>query len=413
MKVLFINNFFTQFGGAENIMLKEALLLQQDGHESFFFAVDRKPYFIENYPLAEFFPEFIDYRELSKSEALKNLFRPFYNIEAKKKLTDMVEKIRPDVIHIHNIHYHLTPSVLEALKKFNIPVIMTIHDTRLMCPAGTFSLGAQKPCTEKLCIKGKFLPCIKNKCKNSNLKESFITALEFAFNRASNLYDRVDCFITPSKALLNIAAEAGIPTSKLNHINNFADNAFFESPPAYGKEDYFLYAGRISKEKGLDTLLEAAGKIPEARFKIAGSGPMEDYYKKKALFMKLKNVEFLGHQTKDEIISLYKNAFAGILPCKWFEIFGLSTVEAFACGKPVIASDLGAIPEIIDNGVNGFLFEAGNARQLAEKVGFLIQNKAVISDLGKNAFTKAQSEYTEKAHYQKLLDLYKRFIGGF
>ncbi len=410
MKILFINNFFTQFGGAENIMLKEALLLQQDGHEAFFFAADRKPYLIENYSHAEFFPKFLDYRGLPKSEALKNLFRPFYNIEAKRNLIKMIEKIRPDVIHIHNIHYHLTPSVLEALKKFNIPVIMTIHDTRLMCPAGTFSLNAQKPCIEKLCIKGNFLPCIKNKCKNSNLKESLITALEFAFNRTSNLYGRVDCFITPSTALLNLAIETGILASKLIHINNFADDDFFKSPPVYGKESYFLYAGRLSKEKGLDTLLETAVKLPEASFKIAGSGPTENYHKKKALFMKLKNVEFLGHQTKEEIISLYKNAFAGILPCKWFEIFGLSTVEAFACGKPVIASNLCAIPEIIDEGLNGLLFEAGNSQQLAEKVGFLIQNKAVVSDMGKNALAKAQSEYTEKVHYRKLLDLYRRFV---
>lgn len=409
MNILFINNFFSEFGGAEKIMLKEAEFMENEGHKVHYFSVNKKPYF-KDYENNKFFPDFLDYRNLSKYQAFTNILRPFYNKDSAKKLDNMLKTVKPDIIHIHNIHYHLTPSVLKVIYKHKIPTVMTLHDIRMFCPSGTLAQGSGKICQQKLCIKKNPVYCLINKCKNNNLKETAVTLAEYIFSKSQGFYNGVDKFITPSKALYELARESGIQENRLEHINNFIDESYFKSNPVYSDNEYFLYAGRLSKEKGVHFLLEAMKILPEAKLKIAGAGPQENELKQLALSLNLNNVEFLGCLDKEKLLETYNGCISTVLPCNWFEIFGLTLAESLCLGKPVIASNLGAIPEIIENGKTGIAIEPAKPEKIAVSMKKFIENRDLVYEMGKNGRKKAEELYIPQLHFEKLLNLYKQLL---
>lgn len=409
MNILFINNFFAEFGGAEKIMLKEAEFMENEGHEVHYFSVGKKPYF-KDYEYSKFFPDFLDYRKLSKFQALTNIFRPFYNKNSAKNLDNLLKTVKPDIVHIHNIHYHLTPSVLKIIYKHKIPTVMTLHDIRMFCPSGTLAQGSGKICNEKFCIKKNPAYCLINKCKNNNIKETAIALAEYIFSKSLGFYNGIDKFITPSKALYELARESGIQENRLEHINNFIDESYFESSPLYSDKGYFLYAGRLSREKGVHFLLKAMKILPEARLKIAGTGTQEQELKQLAQNLNLNNVEFLGNLDKKQLMETYNGCISTVLPCNWFEIFGLTLAESLSLGKPVIASNLGAIPEIIEDGKTGIVIKPAKPEKIAESIKKLIQNRELVYEMGKNGRKKAEELYTPQLHFEKLLNLYKELL---
>lgn len=409
MKLLFINNFFSNYGGTEITIYEQANLLRADGHEVYFFATDKSP-FLENIEYAEFFPKYTDYSSLSKIQALKNINKPFYNFEAKNKLELLLDKIQPDLVHYHNIYYHLTPAVLKPCFKRNIPTIMSLNDPRLMCPGGTLMLKNESYCKNELCLSGNPIHCLTNTCKNNSLKESSLVVAEYLFNKFHNLYDRVSAYICPSNAIKNLATKHGLNSVKLKVINSFIKSSFFQDEPHFDNQGYFLYVGRLSKEKGIHYLLEAMSRLPDAKLRIVGKGPEEDNLKKLAQELNLSNVDFLGFLTDEQVKKEYKNCIATILPCNWFETFGLTIAESFAYGKPVIASKIGAIPELIENYKTGITFEPGNIDELTCAIKNLHSNNALVKDLGATARAKAERSYTSTAHYSDLIRLYESLI---
>ncbi len=404
MKIFYINNFFTEYGGAEIIMLNEAKIFKQNGHEVCFFATNKQPYFIDNIEGTEFFPQHTDFDNLSLLQGIKNIPKTFYNFEAKKNLNLYLKKYKPDIVHLHNIYFHLTPSVLSACFKNKIPTMMTLHDPKLMCPAGTLMLKNKNYCKNHLCIGKNPFNCILNKCKKSDIKASTIAVAECLFRNVHRLYDRVDVFITPSQALYNLALKSGIKKEKLAVVENFIEDKYFETQPEYDNQGYFLYVGRLAKEKGVNYLLEAMKVLPpDIKLHLAGTGPEENELK--SLAKGMDNIKFLGHISGVELENQYKKCIAAVMPCDWFEIFGLTIVEAFAFGKPVIASNIGAIPEIVEHNINGLLVEPGNINQLTESIEHLHHNPKKVIELGRNARQKAEEKYTSCLHYNKLMKL--------
>ena len=403
MKVIFLNNFFSSYGGAEKLMLNQAELLTSKGNEVVFFATDRQPYAINSYPYAEFFTKFTDFKNLSKLNSIKILPRILYNPESEANLTSLLEQVKPDIVHCHNIYYHLTPSVFSACKKAKIPVVMTLHDPRLMCPGGTLMFKSQSYCDNEYCVKGNPLYGLVNKCRNNSFKESLISTLEYSFNRIYRHYDYVSLFICPSKAVYNLAEKSGIRRNRLKILNNFIDDSLFERPPVYANKGYFLYVGRLAKEKGVHYLIEAAKFLPKnIDFHIVGSGPEEENLKKKASL----NIKFKGYLEGNKLRKEYANCIATILPCNWFETFGLTIAESFAYGKPVIASRIGAIPELITEKKDGLLFEPGNAEELSHMIYKLYKEKELAALMGKNARQKAEKMFNSDLHYKNLIKAY-------
>jgi glycosyltransferase involved in cell wall biosynthesis len=411
MRILHINKFFSPLGGAETIMLEEAKAFEKEGHEIFFYATDKKPFFDENLPYISKFSKYTNYSSLSPVNMVKSLPKIIYDKDAAVKFENFINEIQPDIVHCHEFFYNLTPSFLDVLKRKKIPAVMTIHTPRLVCPAGTLMKKKQHLCEDIPCATGNSISCIQNACVDKNTAKSTVFAMEFAARSYHRLLETFQYFIAPSQILLELSMRSGLPKEKFTLIHNFIDDKYFDSTPNYNSGDYFLFVGRLANDKGVKYLIEAMNLLPrEIPLRIVGTGPQEEEFKALAQKYELNNITFVGHKKRHELVDEYRNCIASLLPCYWFEAFGLVIVEAFTQGKPVLASKVGAIPEIIENGINGFTFEAKNVQEIASYINKLYNDRSLVQLMGRNARKKAEKMYTAKLHYNRLLDLYNNAI---
>ena len=403
-KILIINQFFSFIGGAEVVAYNQYKNLQNKNLEVYFWSSNKQPYFEEDYKYIEYFCE----ENSGIKNYFKNPYKYFYNNDAKIKLQKFIKKINPDIIHLHNF-FVLTPSILDCCK--NIPTVMTVHDSKLICPSAQFLIKNKDFCSEQLCKNGEFYNCILNRCVKNKLEPSLRHTI-YAYNLLKKI-KYVDKFITPSYALKNLILNAniGINQQKISVINNFLTNEELKIKPNYTNFGYFLYIGRLSPEKGVHYLLEAMKDLPrDIKLKIAGTGVEENKLKQYAKDNNLSNVEFLGFKNRDEIKDLYQNCISTILPCNWFEIFGMTNIESFINGKPVIASNIGGIPEIVEDNINGLLFEPGDVEQLKKCIHKYWNNPNLVVEHGKNGYQKAITQYTEKKYYSELMKIYEEVL---
>ena len=402
MKIIIENEIFKHQGGTETIAIHTYEMLKRNGHDVYFFATDRAPYYEKNYKYSKYFPRFV----YSTKDYLKNPIAYYWNFEAAKNLEKMIDEIKPDLIHFNLL---ISPSVLDVCRRKNIPAVMTLHVPAPPCPASTMQIGDKTYCKSFNCKNGNYWHCILNKCKNKSLENSVRKALLSYVYKISNSYRAINKLICCSNALREYCLQTNIGLDKNNivTINNFLSDDELKTIPNYANKGYFLYIGRLSPEKGVHYLLEAMRDLPkEIKLKIAGSGTKESKLKKYVKENNLYNVEFLGFKNREEIKELYQNCITTILPCNWFEIFGMTNIESFINGKPVIASNIGGIPEIVESGVNGLLFEPGNVEQLKECILKYWNNPDLVVEHGKNGYQKASTQYTEKRYYNELIEVY-------
>ncbi len=411
MKILLINKDFSkECGGTGRYIWNLGQLLQKNGHEVFYFANSRKPYFIENYKYSKYFPKYIDYRNLSVFEKVRYFFKPFYDFSAEKLLLDYIQEIKPDVIHLNCYHINLSISVLRACIKSKVPFVVTVHEASLICPSGVLLKGGCNYCRELFCLKGKIFECLRNRCSSGSLLKSVICLLVYLFDNSLNLYEKVPLFITPSIALKKLVAKKIKNKKRIVHINNFIADDLLQNAAKKENEGYLLYVGRLVREKGVQNLLYAIKHLPHLSLKIVGNGPYEEELKNIVKELRLKNVEFCCYKSGKALEDIYKRSLAVILPSICFEVFGLTVIEAFSHKKPVIGSDLGGISEIIDDGVNGFIFESINIQQLKNLIELIAinPNKAVL--MGEKARSKAENIYNSQNHYFKIINAYNSVI---
>jgi len=395
MKILMVHHRFSPYGGGEAVLMDEAELLEQNGHEVYFFSTDKKPYFRPDYKYSNYFVKYTDFK-LSLG-SVKNFFKTLYNFEAEKKLDQLIKEIKPDIVHCHHIFYYLTPSVITACKKNNVPVVLTSHESKVMCPSAELLMKNQHLCTDIPCVKGSPIHCLLNRCKNGSLLKSAVVAAESWFNRTFKLFDHVSTFIFPSKALYDVACQSRIPNEKLIVLNNFARDCYFEKEPNFSNNGYLFYVGRLEKIKGVHFLLQAMCKLPQAKLHIAGTGKEEQ---------ELKDLATAGEELEKE----FKNCLAVMLPTNWFENFPISLIEACVYGKPIIGSNIGGVPELTEHNKNGFLFEPGNVEELTNAIKTLYDDPEMVCEFGKYSREKAEREYTPKVHYDKLMGIYNNAI---
>ena len=408
MKILTTHFFFSQYGGGEVIAYNTFKLFQERGHETYFFATSRKPYFEENYEYLKYFPKYAN----SIKDFIINPTKYYYNNEAKINFEKMLNDVKPDIVHIHGVRW-LTYSILEPCAKLNIPVVQTVHDSSFVCPVSTLLKKNKTYCSNVECKNGNYINCILNNCDKKGIEGSIRNAIFDIIALKSGTYKKISKFITPSEALRQLILDAniGITEDKIVAVNNFLEDSFIQTPVDYTNKGYFLFSGRLSEEKGVRYLLEAAKKLPkEIEFHIAGNGPKEEEFKKFVKDNGLDNVKFLGFMSRDKLLDEYKKCIAGIHPCNWFENFPTSNMEFFALGKPVIGSKMGGIPEQIEHGVTGFLFEPKNVDELAEKILKLYNIPDLSVKLGKNAKQKALNQYCKDRYYKEILQVYKSVI---
>jgi glycosyltransferase involved in cell wall biosynthesis len=407
MKILQINKFFYRRGGAEAYMLDLSAYLRAQGHEVIEFSMQHPNNLAS--PYSHYFIKNID---LSKREGFfKDIFKAghlLYSRAAAKNLEALIKAEKPDIAHLHNFYFQLTPSILRILKKYRIPMVWTMHDYKLICP--NYKLFTQGQVCER-CKQYKYYNCFKFKCLKNNRAFSLLATLEsYLHNWFLKSYGLIDLYISPSKFLQAKVSQWGIEPAKVKQLYNFINLADFK--PAEEVGDGLLYFGRLAEEKGLMTLLVAAKELPEIKLTIVGTGPLKKQIEQYSQDNKLANVKLIGHTTGQPLYDLIKQARLVILPSIWYENNPISVLEAMALAKPVIGSNLGGIPELVLDKQTGWLFQPG---QTADLVRIIKTNYSQIEQL--KLMGLAGRGFVEKhcqaqSHYQQLMLIYRQLLNS-
>ena len=384
MKVLLVNKFHYHKGGSETYYFTLAEGLSKLGHEVFFFSMqdDRN----EPCDQSGYFVTARDYNGPSSVVQKASSAVSFvYSREAKRKFEALCEEIHPDVVHLNLVHRQITLSILDApyLKKRRVPVVYTAHDYILVCPDYLLLDGKGRVCEE--CLTGHYASCVKKRCVKGSLAKSCLAAMEAEFLKITHAYGKIDCFIAPSEFMRSKLVEGGLPSQKIVVMRNPIDVPVMDKQ-GVGSTDarpYFLFFGRLSEEKGVHVLLKAfalaVSKIPpEWRLKIAGDGPMREQLEQECADLGIGDrVDILGFRSGEELYHLVQGARFSVVPSVWVENMPYSVGESLALGTPPIGSDIGSLPEFISEGNNGFLFNVGDAYELAFK---LVEASSVVGE---------------------------------
>lgn len=404
MKILLINKFFYLKGGAERYFFELGELLEKKGHEVIYFSMDHPNNRQSKY--SKYFASEVNQENPGLNfKGLKDSLRIFWSFNARKKIKQLIKDKKPEIAHIHNIYGQLSPSILGVLKKNKIPVVMTVHDYKMICPNYIlFTKG--NACTR--CKKRKYYNSVFYKCQKNSIIASLLVCLELYFHKLFKLYERnIDLYLCPSKFMKQKFEQFEIKGKKLIlpyflNIENYKPN--------YTNQDYFLFFGRVSKEKGIKVLIEAWKQLDKnIKLIIAGTGPEENEINNLIKKNKL-NIEMVGAKKGAVLKKLVQNSTAVILPSVWYDNSPLVIYESFALGKPVIGSEMGGIPEMIENNKTGFVFGNRNTKELAKIINKFVKNKNLSEKIGKQAREFISRDYSADAHYKKIIRIYKNLL---
>lgn len=427
MRILLVNKFHYRKGGAETYYLTVGSELERMGHEVAYFSM-RHP---DNLP-CEWDKYFVTQREYNNVKnplkAARDGMALIYSPEAKRNFQALCEEFRPDVVHLNNVHRQITLSILDApyLRENKVPVFYTAHDYVTVCPGYLMLDGDGRVCDA--CLEdGRYRHCIEGRCVKGSRAKSALAAMEASFNRAHKSNRRIDRVIAPSRFMRSKLIEGGWPEDKVVFLQNFADDAILDRAANAGADatdrenPYLLFFGRLSVEKGVDTLLRAFDaalpSLPQnMRLVVVGDGP--DAADLKALASSLgcaSRIEFAGYQTGGALQAYVERASLAIASSRWRENMPYSIVEALAAGTPVIGTDIGGIPELVDEGKTGFICEPGDVSSMADAISrgtsaFL--DLSAYSMLQRNCRSYVMENCSREKFMSDLVNLYKESIDG-
>lgn len=403
MRILQINKYPYIKGGADVAFFNTIELLKQHGHEVYTLTINESSSLLkDNYAY------FVNYSEIRTSpfwRKLRSIRTFFYNKSAAKEIEKIIKKSRPDIVQIHLLFNGISLSILPVLKKYKIPVIYTVHDARLLCPSSSILLKG-KLCHN--CYERGFINCFIRKCYQGSRINSFMVMLEmiykehlfsyfkyidkyiFVCNKYKQFHEeRRKYFLGKGVVLYNFH-----PKMDLIKPNNIMGN-------------YLLYYGRITEEKGIKTLIDVMAKFKNVTLKIAGTGPLLAKLKKEAS----QNIEFLGFISGTELLNTIEHSSFVIVPSEWYENNPLTIIEAYSYGKPVIGANIGGIPEIINEGKTGYIFNSGDEKSLENVIKKALMNsEAQYKILSQNSRKFAETNFSPDNYYTKLISIYKQTI---
>ena len=409
MKILNVNKFYRIVGGSERYYFDLTNLLESHGHTVIPFSMEDSRN--RETPYQDYFVSHIEYEPASFLYYLRNapkiVGKTVYSLESRRKIGNLIQMEKPDIAHIHMIDHQISPSILGVLKKLGIPIVQTLHEYKLICPNYRLYIGRKKEICER-CKGGKYYNTFIHRCLKNSLLGSLLGSFAMYLHKSLKIYEKnINTFIVPSQFAMDKMLDFGIDPAKLVYLPYLVDIDRFT--PKYDHSNYVLYFGRLAREKGIFTLLEAIKNFPATRLFIAGAGHLERELHRLVDEKKMKNVKMLGPKSGDRLISLIQNARFVVVPSEWYETFGLTVVESFACGKPVIGADIGGISELISP-ETGLLFQPGNAEELAEKLNHYLTHAALLKKHGQNARNYVKDHFAPDGHYNKIISLYKKLI---
>lgn len=368
MKILMINKFLHPNGGSETYIFKLGAQLQKIGHEVQYFGMEHEGRVVGNRVGA--YTSDMDFHGDSKLATLTYPIKTIYSSEARKKIRLVLDDFQPDVCHLNNFNYQLTPSVILEIRKWEkqtghkCKIIYTAHDYQLVCPNHMCNNPNTNENCEK-CLGGHFLNCTKGRCIHGSLAKSAIGTMEATFWKWMGVYRQIDKIICCSNFMKTKLDANLIFADKTIAMHNFIDPV--ESKEVR-KKDYVLYFGRFSQEKGIATLVQVAKELPDIPFVFAGSGPLEQ------LLADVPNIKNVGFQRGEALETLIREARFTVYPSEWYENCPFSVMESQMYGTPVLGADIGGIPELIQVGQTGELFESGNRESLKDKLQLFWSN---------------------------------------
>lgn len=404
MKILLVNNYHYVKGGAERYYFDLSQLLESKGHQIAYFStlsnknIDTKwkKYFLQN-------------THLQKKSIKNNLYKlcqSLYSLNAMYKISKLLDDFKPDIVHLNNIYYHISPSILREIKKRNIPIVQTIHDYELISPI--ISLSHQGKICE-ITKKNKYFRAISSVGVGSRKRLASITAVVTSYvQKIFKSYERnIDVFITPSKFAKEKLLEYGFGAKIIYTLPNFVETS--KNPTNFVDNRYILYFGNFYEHKGLFFIIRLAKECPSIKIKIIGS--YTDVKVKKAIKQYLKNgngnLIVIKHQSKSGLNSYIRSCSFTIVPSLWFEVQSYSLIESFAQAKTVVTNRIGGIPEFVEDGITGLLCNPGDYDNFKKNILYLWNNIDAAHKMGVNALDYVIKHHNPNDYYNKIMKIYK------
>jgi glycosyltransferase involved in cell wall biosynthesis len=385
MKILLIHNRYQQPGGEDTVFQAEKALLKRYDHEVVTYVEDNA--------------------RLEGVNPLKVAVNAIWSREAQRNIRKLIEQTRPDVVHFHNTFLRISPAAYYVVKDLGLPVVQTLHNYRLICP-GALLMRDGKVCED--CLR-KIVPWpgVVHGCwRNSRSGTTVVAAMLTFHNILRTWENQVDVYIALTEFARKKFVQGGLPAEKIVVKPNFV-----HPDPGDGehKGNFALFVGRLSAEKGIRTMLSALRVLKSVPLKVVGDGPLMAEVKAQIERERL-GIEVLGRRPREEVFSLMRQASFLVFPSEWYEGFPMTIAEAFACGLPVLASRLGAMAELVEDGRTGLLFEPGNPDDLAEKVEWAWTHPEEMKRMGKEARKEFEEKYTDEKNYKMLMEIYQLAI---
>lgn len=399
MRILLVNKFHYLRGGSEKYYFELAKLLKDHGHTVAFFSMKNE----NNIKTGdrEYFVDEIDMNTGSKFEALNVI----YSKKNKALMEKALEEFKPDIVHINNFQRQLSASIIDAVKEKNIPLIMTAHDLNSICPASIMLYNGEV-CED--CITKGYTSCIKKKCIKNSMLKSVLGYIEKKYYDLHKMFCKVDCIISPSEFNKNQLLKGKLKCNDITVIHNFVNET---EKTDYTLGDCAFYFGRLSREKGILNLVEAINNIPGARLIIAGDGPERENIQAYIKEHKLENrITLLGYLNQNDIRENIRKCRFVTVPSIWYENCPYSILETMEIGKPIIGSKIGGIPELIQDGINGFTYEHNDVTKLTNILMKLFGNDETVKQFSKNSKQIFIQNYSAEAYYNKLMTVYNKYI---
>ncbi len=418
MKILFVNKFLYPNGGSETYIFELGKELIRMGNQVEYFGMEHEGRIVGNH--AESYTADMDFHS-GKLQKLLYPFRILYSTEARKKIRLVLDDFAPDVVHINNINYQITPSILYEIRKYekqtgrNVKIIATAHDYQWVCPNHMMYIPQKEEICDR-CLGGHFGECTKNSCIHSSKVKSLLGTVESLYYHGRKTYALFDTVICPSSFLKEQLKTDPVLKDKLLVMHNFVsgkqEKAAGTNEPQdisrqqgtrinnrHHTEPYVLYFGRYAKEKGIETLLLTCEKLPDIPFVFAGNGPLEE------LVNKARNIQNRGFLSGEALKELIQGAVCTIYPSEWYENCPFSVMESQMYGTPVIGADIGGIPELIVDGKTGLLFKSRDLDDLKDKIEMLWNNHALCEELYEGCSENSFDDVT--TYCEKLLHVYE------
>jgi glycosyltransferase involved in cell wall biosynthesis len=404
VRVLLANKFFFRNGGSEAVMFHEREFLHASGVEVIDFSM-ADPRNLPS-PHAESFVESQSYSNESGSNLgsqVRAALKLIHSSEAVSKIGALIDRTEPDLVHCHNIYHQLTPSIIGAAKRRGVPVVLTLHDSKPVCPV-YLRLRNGKPCSE--CLESGFARVLVNRCAEGSLAKSAVLYTEAVVQQFLGSYEKLDAIIAPSQFMCTSVTKRRFAQQKLTVIPNGVDTRRISSSDE--DANYVLFMGRLSSEKGIETLLGAhAGIADRVQLAVAGTGPLAA-----ALPARYPKARFLGHLNGPSLERTIRRASLIVVPSECYENCPMSVLEAMAYGKPVVGSNIGGIPELIAHGETGFLFPSGDQVTLQSQLIQLMKNPELRQRLGIAGRKRVEEQFSLERHNAALMRLYLKVIEG-